>query len=507
MSVLDTVVDRRAAQLGIIKVDKYKQFQQTYFYDFAGFGMDCIKWGNGEGLTPYQLEIVSGVTKYGRYSVRGLHGLGKTALAAIVVLAFALTRDGMDWKVITTASAWRQLIRFLWPEIHKWARRLNWQKIGRPPFSRDELLTLNLKLSTGEAFAVASNNPDFIEGAHADHLLYIFDESKAIPDATFDSAEGAFSGSIKGNEAYALAISTPGEPAGRFYDIHKRKPGYEDWTVRHVKKEEAIKAGRIDLEWVEQRKRQWGEKSALYQNRVEGEFASADEDTIIPLAWVELANERWYEWVDSGKQGIATSIGGDVGYGGKNDKATAAVIFDDVNVDNLVGFPQLNAATATMELAGHFTGLLNKYHKPDVFIDVIGIGAGVVHRLKELDYNVFGFNVAEKTPLRTRDNEFGFVNKRAAMWWFMREMLDPELGNGIALPPDDELTGDLTCVKQKPMNSNNKIQIESKDDIKKRLGRSPDKADCVIHGLTGRLLAKSGVKSMGLKEYLEKRNK
>ena len=99
-------------------------------------------------------------------AVRGPHGLGKTALAAIGVLWFATTRDiaGVDWKVPTTASAWRQLQKFLWPEIHKWARRIDWNKVGRDPFGRDELLKLSLNLRTGEAFALASDEPSRARG-------------------------------------------------------------------------------------------------------------------------------------------------------------------------------------------------------------------------------------------------------------------------------------------------------------------------------------------------------
>jgi hypothetical protein len=73
---------------------------------------------------------------------------------------------------------------------------------------RIELMTLSLKLSTGEAFAVASDDNEMIEGAHADSLEYIFDEAKAIKSETFDSAEGALSGG-DATEAYALAVSTP----------------------------------------------------------------------------------------------------------------------------------------------------------------------------------------------------------------------------------------------------------------------------------------------------------
>jgi hypothetical protein len=63
---------------------------------------------------------VAALVKHHRVAARGPHGLGKTTLASWVVIWFALTRDGDDWKVITTASAWRQLEKFLWPEIHKW---------------------------------------------------------------------------------------------------------------------------------------------------------------------------------------------------------------------------------------------------------------------------------------------------------------------------------------------------------------------------------------------------
>jgi hypothetical protein len=66
--------------------------------------------------------------------------------------------------------------------------------------------------------------------------------------------------------------------------VHKRAPGLEDWHVRHVTLEEAVAAGRISPDWAEQRARQWGRDSALYANRVLGEFHASDEDSVIPLA-------------------------------------------------------------------------------------------------------------------------------------------------------------------------------------------------------------------------------
>ena len=92
-----------------------------------------------------------------------------------------------------TASVWRQLKTFLWPEVKKWESRLRWDRIGRPPFTPHELQYMTLQLRTGAVTTVASDTAAHIEGAHADQLLYVFDEAKAIKDDIFDAAEGAAS--------------------------------------------------------------------------------------------------------------------------------------------------------------------------------------------------------------------------------------------------------------------------------------------------------------------------
>jgi len=204
-------------------IRSYDLFQRTYHNNPAAFVHDCLHWPEGRRPAPYQTEILEEFVPRKKVAVRAPHGVGKTALAAWLVLWFALTRDNRthpeDWKVPTTASAWRQLTKFLWPEIHKWARRINWQKVGRSPLDeKRELLTLNLKMKTGEAFSSASNKAATMEGAHAESMLYLFDEAKTIPNEIFDVADGATlaAGEDTGIEAFELAISTPGEPMGRF---------------------------------------------------------------------------------------------------------------------------------------------------------------------------------------------------------------------------------------------------------------------------------------------------
>lgn len=455
----------------------------VYRDDPAGFVTDCIHWPHGRGPTEYQLDNLRALVKHGRLAVRGPHGLGKTAENAWVVLWFALTRDaaGDDWKCPTTASAWRQLTHYLWPEIRKWARKLDWEKIGRTPFTRFELLALNLKLRTGEAFAVASDNPATIEGVHADQVLYIFDEAKTIPQETFDAAEGAFSGAgdDTAQEAYALASSTPGPPMGRFYEIHKQQPGLEDWHAIHVTLEDTIACGRVSRGWAEQRAKLWGVKSAVYINRVLGEFAASEEDGVIPLAWVELANERWQalppqdDDVDPLK-----AVGVDVARSGK-DKTVLALRFG-LSIREL----RRESKQGTMDTAGQVKGILEAHffiaRSLSAVVDVIGIGAGVVDRLRETSKaQIVAFNASEGSDRKDRSRELGFVNCRAAAWWNVREMLDPDSGIEVALPPDDLLTGDLTAPTWRVM-SGGRIQVESKDDIKKRLGRSTDDGDAVV---------------------------
>jgi len=437
----------------------------------VGFVTDCIQWRAGEYPTPYQLDACKNLPIKRRYSIRGPHGLGKTALAAWVVLWFALTRDGRDWKIPTTASAWRQLVKFLWPEIRKWSRRLRWDVIGRGPFSeRNELLTQSLKLKTGEAFALASDNAAMLEGAHATNILYLFDEAKTIPPDTWDAAEGAMSV----GDAYWLAISTPGEPNGRFYEIHKRAPGYDDWAVRHVTRDETIAAGQMSEAWAEQRRKQWGEASAVYQNRVSGEFASSDEDGVIPLSSIELANERWQVLQDTQAFGEITHVGADIGRGGD---LSVLAIRCGVAVMEL----RKDAAKDTMIITGKLAGLLSAHRKAKALIDVIGIGAGVVDRLREMPKiapRVIPFNAGARTDKLDSSGELGFVDMRSAGWWTLRELLMDE-NSQMALPPDDKLTGDMTAAKWREM-SGGKIKVESKDDIRKRLGRSTDDGDAVM---------------------------
>jgi hypothetical protein len=436
----------------------------------VAWGRDCLKID----LAGYQAEVLDALPVRRRVAVRGPHGLGKSFMGAFLVNWFATTRDlsGDDWKIITTASAWRHLEVYLWPEIHKWAGRIDFDTLGRAPFNpRTELLDLRLKLNTGAATAVASNQPERIEGAHAEELLYLLDEAKIIPPPTWDSIEGAFSnaGADTKDNAYAFAMSTPGPPAGRFYDIHRRAPGYEDWWTRHVTLEEAITSGRISRSWAEQRRQQWGEDSAIYHNRVLGQFHASDEESVVPLAWLEAAIERWHVWDRAGRPSPGGPLwtGVDVGRGG--DESVLA------HRDGWAIWLQANRRRDTMSQVAALQGLDGR-----AIIDVIGLGAGVYDRLREVGTRPLAYTGSAGVKVRDRSGKYGFTNTRSAAYWHLRELLDPAYEPVLALPPDDLMISDLTTPRWEVTSGlPPKIKVEPKDKVVERLGRSPDRGDAV----------------------------
>jgi len=434
---------------------------------------DFVNFTRGEGLADYQAEIGTKLYEKRRASARGPHGLGKTCLAALVTLHFIATRP-VNTKVVTTASAWRQLTHYLWPEIRVWNGRVDWAAWARIGGQVPEMYTQSLRIGqTCEAFPVASKNSDFIEGAHGDNLLYIFDESKAIVTPTWDAAEGAFAS----GDCYWLSISTPGGVGGTFWKIHTKKNGYEDWWARHVTLEEAIAAGRVSQSWADDRKRQWGVDSPIYQARVLGNFPDQEEGTLIPLAWIEAA--RGLEIKPPGKP----SNGVDVARFGEDDSAmfvrdgSCAIKATWWNGNDIM------QTTGKVKAAGIRAN-----------VDEIGLGSGVVDRLREQKFPVVGINVGNAA----RDSEH-FQNLRAELYFTLRDRFKKswEIQSGKVEQPTHEdyddaidltrlsetvyerLLGELSAIKY-TYRSNGKIIIEPKDKMKKDLGVSPDLADACM---------------------------
>ena len=132
-----------------------------------------------------------------------------------------------------------------------------------------------------------------------------------------------------------------------------------------------------------------------------------------------------------------------------------------------------------MQLVGQLVLIYNQHQVDSVKIDTIGVGTGVEGRLDELGIPTFRVNVSESPGGNSETERNKFVNKRAQLYWSLREQLDPDNEDAIGLPNDDELIEELMSTKFK-VNSSGKIQIIPKEEIKNIIGRSPDKADALM---------------------------
>lgn len=466
----------------------------SYLTDPVGWIERYVEFPRSDGLAEYQSEALAELGTNGRLALRGPRGLGKSTIGALSVLWFALTRDaaGIDWKIATTASVGRQLKEFLWPEIHKWSRLIRWDELGRAPLTPYELLDMRLKLDYGNAWAQAAHDPNTIEGAHARHLFYLYDESKSIPVPMWDSAEGAFAnaGPETGDAAWFLALSVPGPPNGRFYDIHSRKRGMDTWKVIHVTKERAIRAGRMKATWPDEMRALWGENSALYQQHVEGNFAASATDAVIPLEWVEAAVERWHALAESGADlGPIVSAGLDIGRSGGDETVLAMSTRDCV-----LPLVRPNGKTAPI-LAAQVKAELSQYPgRPVVMVDADGLGAGYFDTLKEgVDWvdRIYPFHAQNKAISRDYTNQLTLANARSLAWWSLRDELNPHRLDHtptLALPPDSMLIGDLTTPTYRGVEAG-KIFIQLKEEIRKQLDRSTDAGDAVVQARYGLRMA------------------
>jgi len=217
----------------------------------------------------------------------------------------------------------------------------------------------------------------------------------------------------------------------------------------------------------------------LRSQMLQGDFKAGMEDSVwqvIPTGWVDAAMKRW---VPEGKKGKMDAAGVDVARGGK-DKTIVATRYG-MWFDQFKTFP----GTATPDgpsVAGIVVSVIRD--GAPVHVDVIGPGGSVVDHLRGANVHTVDINGAEAPPPGAVDRATGrlkFKNMRAWLWWKMREALDPKLGENLALPVDSELKADLCSALWKMTTTG--IQIESKEDIIKRLGRSPDKGDAAVYCL------------------------
>ncbi len=412
----------------------------------------------GAEPTEQQAQLMSAVSNPGAHvSVRSGHGPGKTTgLAWLIVWFVSLYPDS---RVPCTAPTGHQLHDLLWPEVSKWHNKLH------PLWKRDLIVTSDkifVKDAPKTQYAVARTarpeNPEALQGFHAKNLLFLLDEASGIPEPIFETAEGALS--TPG--ARVVMTSNPTRTEGYFYRSHNEERRY--WTTLHFS---SLESPLVAEDYVEKMKARYGEDSNIYKVRVLGEFPEASEDVVIPLPWVESSIGRDIEFPTSKR--IA---GLDVARFG--DDATSFLVRQGGDIDYMDQWRNKDL----METVGRVANAYKEGRFDAVHVDAIGLGGGVVDRLREMNIPVFGVNVAETAAQQEKFNRL-----RDQLWWAARDYFESKQSRITPAPDNsqmliDDLIGQLTSIRY-GFTSNGKLRIESKDEMKKRGLESPNMADAL----------------------------
>ena len=232
-----------------------------------------------------------------------------------------------------------------------------------------------------------------------------------------------------------------------------------------------VRAGRIVVpglataEWVEERREVWGDDDPLFGSRVLGEFPQQGECTLFKLSAIERAAaiDSTPPVPDSGDVPVILAV--DVARHGPD--RSVILRRRGLRVEEILTFNGMD----TMELVGRLSAAVREHRPQQVVVDEIGVGAGVVDRLRELGHPVQGINVA--LPARQKHL---FANRRAEGYWRIRELLED---GELRLPPDNRLVGELAAMRFS-YDKAGRVIMESKDAMRRRGMRSPDLADALM---------------------------
>lgn len=431
--------------------------------------MNCDDW---------QGEVAADVADYPKVAVKSGQGVGKTALEAGLIIWFIVCRPYS--KVIATAPTMQQLYDVLWAEIAKW---LDSSKV------KDLLTWTKTKVyMTGDSerwFATAktATRPENMQGFHEDHMLIVVDEASGVADPIME----AILGTLTGFDNKLLLMGNPNRIEGVFFDAFNKDR--DKFRTHTVSSRDSKRTSKDNIAMLESK---YGKDSDVCRVRIEGQFPKGALDSFISLETVELAcsasNKLKQADIDMAK---ILHVGVDVARFG--DDKTVITPRISTKVFEFRKYTKKD----TMETAGNVLMCCKEYmrkfsqiKKCMVKVDDSGVGGGVTDRLREviksehLPITVIPVNNGE-----TATDEYYF-NLGGQLWGHIKGLLETNFSNNlqgkqdvqIELPYDEEMIKQLS-VRKYHMTSKGKIQLESKDDMKKRGLGSPDTADSLALAL------------------------
>lgn len=434
------------------------------FYDNPlGFVKYIFVWGEGslagQSIDVWQeatLKTIGDSVKEGatlgdavRIAVASGHGIGKTAFVSWIILWFISTRAFP--QIVVTSNTANQLSAKTWRELAKWHRlaiNKHWFEWTATKFYHKQYA------DTWFASAIpwSINNSEAFAGTHENHVLVIYDEASGIHDQIWEVTEGA----MTTPGAMWLAFGNPTKNTGRFRECFGKFK--HRWITRQIDSREAKQASLKQIQqWVDD----YGEDSDFVRVRVRGVFPRAGSNQFIGADIVEASRS----YVAEGYQGLERLLGVDVARFGDDQ----SVIIK--RQGRKVHEPTKYRGLDTMSLASRVVEQIDEYKPDAIFIDGVGVGGGVIDRVKQLRPSA---NIIDVVAGRAANDPTKYFNKRAEMWGLVRDYLKA----GAELPQDNELLEELQAVEY-GFSPKQQIQIEKKEDMKARGLSSPDVADAL----------------------------
>jgi hypothetical protein len=438
-----------------------------FYADPLGFVRYIFAWGEGAlakqtGPDEWQVEVLEAIgnsvgegmdpAEAIRVAIASGHGIGKTALVAWVILWFISTRENP--QIVVTANTQQQLSAKTWRELAKWHRlALNqeWFRWTATRFYHVEApdtwfaAAIPWTIQSSEAFA----------GTHEKHVLIIYDEASGIPDMIWEVTEGA----MTTPGAIWLAFGNPTRNTGRFKECFGRFA--HRWITRQI---DSRKAKQANVKQIEEWVKDYGEDSDFVRIRVRGVFPRAGSNQFIGQDLFDKC--RKYSAV--GFEHLPKVLVLDPARFG-DDRAVSGC-----RQGRYFRVKAKWRGLDTVTLAERFIEHIEE-EKPDaIIIDADGLGAGVVDQVRYRNFHLRnGKNILfEFHGGATPGDEAQYFNKRAEAWGRARDAMR----EGIDLEDDPELEADLTGPEY-GFTAKNQIQLEKKEDMKKRGLASPDAGD------------------------------
>lgn len=435
------------------------------------FVLMAFDWGHGDlagwtGPDEWQTEFLTKlrdrcrsreIDDVVRMAVKSGRGPGKTAVEAWLVLWLMSTRP--NFAGIVTANTGDQLDDKTWRELALWHKRainahwFNW--------TTTRFYQIDNKETWGvDAVKWSEHRPDAFGGLHNNGRgqVAILDEGSGIADSIFEVVDATMTDA----DSFVFVFANPIRKRGRFYELFTRFA--HRWVTMSV---DTRRAKAANQKKIQQDIEDWGEDSDYVRVNVKGEFPRQDSDTLIPLPLIEAARTR----VAADCERYKPVWGLDVARFG--DDRSALAIRRHRKLESIEAWRGLN----TMQLAGKIKAMWDDAAEDDkpsmIVIDVIGVGAGVVDRLQELELPVRGLNVSESPAVKAK-----FHRLRDEMYWRGREWFE-----GLNVQCEDASVGGELGDVLYSFTSAGQIKVESKDDIKERLGRSPDIGEAFLLSL------------------------